>query len=146
MKKAFDSSLIKSITIPQSLVDLQDGWCYNAYKLTSVIVHDNNPRYTMYENKFILGKSSIENEDYDSLVFCFHDIQNNVKLPNFVKIIEPNAFQYCKLQSLEFPADSKLQMIKDGAFYGSLIESFSFVNKIKKICKETFLLSKITFC
>lgn len=137
-KRAFDSSSVKTIKIPKSLVDLQDGWCCNAFNLTSVIVTDNNPRYIMYENKFILGKSSIENEDYDSLVFCFRNIENKVKLPNFIKIIEPNAFECCTLQILEISADSKLQMIGNGAFYGSLIKCFSFPINIKKISIEAF--------
>ena len=52
----------------------------------------------------IIGKTDIEQDDYDCLVFCSRD----VKIPNFIKRINSCAFNLCRnLRQVEIPSDSK---------------------------------------
>ena len=42
---AFATSSIESISIPSSLVDLQDGWCNDTPKLKEIFVNEGNPLF-----------------------------------------------------------------------------------------------------
>ena len=56
----------------------------------------------------IIGKSTLEQEHYDVLVFCIRNIEN-IKIPDFIEIIDSYSFQEChKLQSVEFPSNLKI--------------------------------------
>ena len=48
----------------------------------------------MYENEFIIGRSSLDKEYYDVLAFCVRDIQV-AEIPNFIEVIAPYSFQNC---------------------------------------------------
>ena len=55
------------------------------------------------------------------LVFLCSDIEK-VTVPSFIKHIGNNAFEeYKQLRTVEIPNDSKLQIIDEYAFLGSLI-------------------------
>ncbi|KAK8871265.1 hypothetical protein M9Y10_006981 [Tritrichomonas musculus] len=124
-KNAFWNSTIESLTIPSSLVDLQEGWCCGASNIKRVDVSANNPRYKKYNDELIIGKSSIESDINDVLVFCVRNIKK-ITIPNFIRIIESHAFGNCeKLQTVEVPSDSQLITIQKEAFYCSSIESLS---------------------
>ena len=75
----------------------------------------NNKRYLSIDDKFIIGKSNIENEDYDVFVFACRDV-NTVDLPKSIKVIESNAFYNCYALNLNIPKESELQIIKAKAF------------------------------
>ncbi|KAK8897393.1 hypothetical protein M9Y10_015339 [Tritrichomonas musculus] len=137
-KNAFDLSQIKCIKIPLELVDLKEGWCSFTYNLTKISVSPDNPRYFCYENKMIIGKSSIEQSNYDCLVFCVRDIQR-IKIPSFIEHICSHSFDYCKqLESIEFPDDSKLQTIDKGAFYRSTIKRIRIQSSVTSIGENAF--------
>ena len=58
--------------------------------------------YISYDDKFIIGKSTPEKENFDALVFCNQDIEI-AKIPSFIEIIDPDAFCNCfDLKSIEF--------------------------------------------
>lgn len=106
---ALIESKIQSISIPASLIDLQDGWCDFTNNLTEIIIDVDNPRYAIYENVMIIGKStSIDQEYFDVLVFCSRSI-SEITIPNFIEIIGPFCFDNCKfLEKITFLNDSKL--------------------------------------
>lgn len=137
-KEAFFDSSIESLTIPASLVDLKEGWCSGANNLTTISVDPKNKRYSFFDEKFIIGKSSIEQENFDVLVFCIRNIQT-VIIPSFIKIIGPYAFEMCKkLKKVDFEIDSKLEIIEKFAFSCSSIEKFFIPPCLKKIGVSAF--------
>lgn len=86
----------------------------------------------MYGNKIVIGKSSIESDLYDSIIFSSRDIQK-VTIPNFIKIIESHAFAFCdKLQTIEIEQNSELQMIKENAFANTSIDKFFVPKQLKE--------------
>ena len=91
-KDSFNASSIKNLTIPSSLTELKDGWCSNTSNLNKIEISPNNPRYQLYDNKFIIGKKLTENENFDVLVFCIRNIKS-VKIPKFIEIIGPFDFE-----------------------------------------------------
>ena len=83
-KNAFYLTSIQSIKIPSKLVELKDGWCNVTAILTQIYVSPDNPRYFNYDDKFILGKSSIEQDFYDQLVFSARNIET-ANIPSFIE-------------------------------------------------------------
>lgn len=68
-QNAFFHSKIESILFPKSLIELEEGWCNNTSKLTEIIIDHNNHNFIFYDNKYIIGKTNQENENYDHLLF-----------------------------------------------------------------------------
>lgn len=138
-KDAFIGSTIKILTIPSSVVELEDGWCNYTPKLDVIIVERNNPNFISYDNgNYILGKSSPEKENYDVLIFAIRCIEIAI-IPSFIEIIGKYAFQYCsKLQRIEIPNDSKLRIIDDCSFEKCPIESIDIPSCLTKIGKCAF--------
>lgn len=128
---AFADSTIESIVFPSSLVNLKEGWC------NEIIINDNQ-LYKIYDNTFVIGKSSILNENYDVLVFCFRDIEN-VTIPNFIEIIGSHAFDKCKqLKEVRILDDSKLRIIEKYAFFCSSIKRIFIPHHVKQIDEYAF--------
>lgn len=135
---AFCFSAIASITIPPSLIELEEGWCSSTQSLTNISVMKNNPRYLNYDGKYIIGKSSIEHENFDVLIFCNRDVKT-AKIPNFIEIIGPYAFEQCfDLQKVEIPNDSKLRKICKNSFSFSSIEQIFIPPHITFIGERAF--------
>ncbi|KAK8897379.1 hypothetical protein M9Y10_015325 [Tritrichomonas musculus] len=123
-ENAFYESSIERIAIPASVIELKEGWCNGTENLTEIEINENNPRYSLYEDNFIIGKSSIENENYDELVFAQRSVKN-VTIPSFIKRICPYAFERCNdLVTVEFPPNSELFLIDKYAFSYSRINEF----------------------
>lgn len=128
--RAFFESQIQSLTIPESLTELKDGWCKGSSNLTEIYISPNNPIYKLYENDMIIGKSSKEADNYDDLVFCSRNAKA-VKLPEFIKQIKVSSFEECcELDILEIPINSQLQRIQKNAFYQSSISSLSLPSSL----------------
>lgn len=124
-KYAFDRSTIQSLTLPSSLIKLEEGWCNDTGKLIEINLSINNPNFTIYDTgkliEIILRKSNPEKENFDVLVFAFRNIEK-VVIPSFIEVIEPCAFSSCtQLRQVEFYEDSKLRIIGKNAFYDSSI-------------------------
>ena len=145
-ENVFAYSAVQSITFPSSLIELKNGWCNDAELLETITVMPNNPRYSSYENQFIIGKSSIEKENYDVLVFCNRNVETAF-IPNFIKIIDTNSFEHCtNLRNVEIPFDSKLRIIEREAFFDSTIESITIPSNLVELkegwCCDTPKLTK----
>lgn len=121
-EKAFYLSSIEELSIPSSLIDLKKGWCLSTPKLYTILISPNNPKYSYFDNKYIIGKSSIYTDEYDDLVFCSRDVENAL-IPSFIKHIRSCAFSSCKmLTKISISPDSKLQCIESDVIKDSLIE------------------------
>ena len=137
-QEAFYRAEIESIEIPSSLVNLKNMWCINTIRLNDVKIMPENKRYTLYENKFIIGKSSLDKDVYDTLVFAPRGIKM-VKIPDFIEIIAPYAFHKCKkLRHVEFAPGSKLRVIEKAAFNKSAIEKISIPPCVRQINEIAF--------
>ena len=137
-KYAFSYTSIESFTIPSKLIRLNDKWCHETSKLNKIIISPNNPRYSFYDNKIIIGKSSLESKNFDVLVFCIRNIKT-IEIPSFIKTIGPYSFNGCKnLQQIEIPTNSELEAIEKRAFLHSSIEKFTIPPHLTKICKGAF--------
>ena len=97
----------------------------------------------MYQDEFLIGKSSLEQDNFDVLVFSVRCIED-VKIPSFIEAIGSSAFFLCKnIKSIEFSKDSKLRIIKADAFCRASIKEMSLPSHVTKICEDTFFDSSI---
>ena len=137
-KHAFLNTIIESITIPSNLVDLKEEWHLYAPKLTKIAVSPMNKRYCCYEDKMIIGKTCVDQSNYDCIVFCVRDIQN-ILIPNFIEHICSYSFYCCsKLTEIKFTSDSKLHTIGKNAFFHSEITSIAIPPTVTFIGERTF--------
>lgn len=126
---AFLDSSIESIFLPASLVELDDEWCVRS-SILKVDVDKNNPLYSLYEDQLLIGKSSIEQDFFDVLVFCARDA-NITTIPSFIKKIKPYAFFRCyKINEIIIPEDSNLQVIDKNAFSACSVSIVSISSHI----------------
>lgn len=133
----FSSTLIERFTIPSKL-EFKDGWPFQASHLVKIDVNPKNPLYKVYEDKFIIGKTSKEEANYDILIFCVKDVKK-VTIPNFIRIIGPFSFYECRcLQEVEFESNSKLEIIEKFSFCFSEIKTFSVPSSVTQICEGAF--------
>ena len=140
-KEAFSYTLIEDILIPENVVDLEEGWCSNVPHLVNINVMENNPFFKLYDDKFIIKKSSIDKENYDILVFSKRDIEKAI-IPRFIEIIESYSFIDCiHLHQLEIPSNSKLQIIKKFSFYHTSINGITVPSDSK-----LQIIEKCAFC
>ena len=134
--------------------------------LKSIEVDPNNWKYSIYNDKLIIGKSTKEQENFDILVFCVRDVKT-VEIPDFIKIIGPfafdcsdikylsipkgvtkistSSFSSCEnLQKIEIPEDSKLETIEGKAFSWASIESLTFPSNLIDLKEKWCYSSNIT--
>lgn len=108
-KLAFNDSSIESLTIPSSLVEFENGWCNRTLNLSKFNVIPGNLHFKSFEDQFILGKSSLENDVFDILIFLRRNL-SVAKIPDFIETIAPYSFDECCLLShVGFLGDSKLK-------------------------------------
>lgn len=137
---AFADSYIQSLTIPAKLVEPVNFWFSNVIYLVTIKVDPINPRYKEHGD-FIIGKSSINNDDFDSIIFYNRNV-SNVEIPNFIRVIDIHAFQYCCVSEVKFEENSKLEQIKNEAFTESLIKSITIPSSVKIIHEAAFYLCR----
>ncbi|KAK8838602.1 hypothetical protein M9Y10_033234 [Tritrichomonas musculus] len=139
---AFANSKVQQLYFPASVTDLKEGWCRYTFELKRVEIDPRNPRYSVLDGKFVIGKSDIKNDGYDILVFAVRDITEAL-IPSYIKVIGPHAFHFCtKLRNLEFPSNSELQIICKEAFASSVeIHSLIIPAHVKHICEGAFSFS-----
>lgn len=137
-KDSFSNSEIESIFIPAKLVELEEGWCCATPKLTSVRISSDNKRYSIYDDKFIIGKSTLDKSNHDVLVFCVRNVEK-VTIPSFIETIGPYAFNECHdLKKVEILPDSKLKIIDCHAFCNCSIQSFYVPHHVTHINECAF--------
>lgn len=141
-QNAFFNSGIENITFPSSLIELKDGWCYHAMQLKNVSFKSQNPFFSWFDNKLIIGKSSMQSDNYDVLHFARRDIED-VVIPSFIKKISPYAFNFCyKLNKVEFQKNSELLTIEKGAFSESDLQSIIIPSHVRVIRSIAFYICR----
>lgn len=110
---------------------------YNLY-LTKIDISPDNHYYKIYEDKFIIGKSMVETENFDNLVFAVKNIKK-ATIPYFIKHICSCAFQFCtELSTIDIMHNSMLQTIDRSAFSYSAIKSISIPSQVTRIGEDAF--------
>ena len=94
---SFENSSLERLTIPSSVKELKEGWCKRTHNLTKVTLSrsNNNFKNIGKKNQIIVGKSRIENNFYDEIVFATRDIEA-VTIPRYIKRIRSYAFENCQ--------------------------------------------------
>ena len=117
---------------------MKKGWCSGTEKLTRIIISPFNGQFIFKEDKYLIGKSNQNNDEFNQFLF----VQNNIKeisiLPSVTKICEC-AFSNCNnLGKVEIPKNSNLQTIEKNAFMFSNIEEISIPHGVAKIYESAF--------
>lgn len=141
-KKAFSYSSLERIKIPDSLEDLEEGWCDETSYLTQISLHPNNKRYKFLNNdkQIIISKSDIDNNEYDTLIFACRNIKK-VFIPSTIKHISSSAFQHCQIRIIEYDDNSQLETIGKKVFGYTKIKNIFIPAKLKHV--DTDWLSEI---
>ena len=142
------------------MIELKEGWCSDTEKLRRIIISPFNGQFIFKEDKYLIGKSNQNNDEFDKLLFVRRDIKK-ISIPQNIKIIESfsfsdskieeifippsvtkiceNAFYGCEnLRKVEIPTNSNLQTIEKCAFSKSDIEKISIPQSVTKICEHAF--------
>lgn len=98
---AFHETLIQSILFPSNLVELEIDWMSGMKKLNSIQISKRNPRFAIYDKKFVVGKSNIESNEYDLLIFAKRSMKF-VTIPQFIKMIGPNSFNFSHIREINY--------------------------------------------
>ena len=147
-KGSFKYSRIRYIYIPSSVEELIDGWCKETPDLNEFEVESTNNKYFNYEDNFILTKSDMKSDIYDTLVFSRRDIKT-IEIPSFIKIIGPYSFEHCVLNEVTFPDNSELQKIEKKAFRLTSFTKINIPSHVTFIGNNSFAetqLNEINFC
>lgn len=153
------SNQIEEISIPSN-ANFKDNWCFYLSKNKIQIVENKNKNIQYYDNKLIIGKSDINSDEFDVLLYANRDLET-VIIPPFIKKIASSAFSDCiiesiiipkqvteigeysfsgckKLKTIEFENDSQLQIIGNYAFHISTLEEIYIPFHVKIIGKNAF--------
>ena len=161
-REAFSGTIIEELFLPSSVSNLCDGWSAFTGKLTKVTIDPNNKYYKNYEEneKLIFGKSNIDNDEFDVLVFASRNIKS-VTIPPNIQIIASNAFEDSQIEEIYLPSQitqicecafagceklrkivispiSNLQTIEIEAFDESMITSIYIPPHVTKINEDAF--------
>lgn len=138
-KRAFSSPSIESISIPSSIKEIDNDWCDEINNLTNITIFQKEERnISVFDNSFIVGKSDLNQENFDVLLFARRNIEI-ATIPSFIRIIAPYAFNRCKLlKTATFSENSKLELIEKFAFNNSAIKSILIPSGVTKIGNSAF--------
>ena len=139
---AFSYSPIKNISIPQKVERLEDGWCRWTSELTNISISPKNKNFKLFDKKMIVGKSNINSEVYDILIFANRDIKEAI-IPSSIKYISPFSFSYCsQLETIKFSEQPKIEIIGEYSFSCSSLENIDIPKGITKIGRNSFMWCK----
>lgn len=78
---------IKKLKIPNSLRELEDGWCQDLFDLVEIEISSKNTYFQYYQNNFLLGKSDGNSDKFDILHYARYDIKD-AQIPSQIKIVK----------------------------------------------------------
>lgn len=135
-KYAFQNTSLKRIDIPSSIHCIEGGFTGSIE-----FANQNCPNVTIL-NGILMGKSNLEIDYFDTLIYADRNIER-VLIPSNIKYIEPFCFSKCsKLKIVEFPSNSQLCFIGNNAFSYSSIESIIIPQGVKKMDDYAFFNCK----
>lgn len=137
-KRAFFQSPIQTLYIPKRLEELQNGWCKETMQLNNVIVSEENKNFMVFDNKILIGKSSIIEDSFDTIYFANRHIKRII-IPSFIKRISSYAFSQCiQLRKVDFSQCNNLKLIESNSFSYTPIKKLIIPDKVTKIEKKSF--------
>ena len=152
---AFNGILISQLSLPATILQLKEGWCSDILSFHEVKIYqplgasEYVANISFFDDNFLIGKSNVKNDFFDVLILARRDIKS-AKIPEFVRVIGPYAFENCTcLETIEFSDNSNLEIIEHNAFSKSSIQAISIPNTVTKIGDNCFSecknLKKIEF-
>lgn len=137
----FEYTQLENIMIPSSISSFDGSFYFNdetEKQFTITILQNEIQNISYYDNSFIIGKSNLNYNFYDTLVFADKDVETPI-IPPFIKRISSYAFNGChKLKTIIIPDDSELNEICPFAFENSSLESIYIPPKNIKIHQYAF--------
>ena len=88
---AFAETNIEEIYLPKNMIELKDGCFNDTKKLTKILISPSNNQFIFKDDKYLLGKSNINNDKFDVFLFIRRDIEE-ISLPSNLLIIESFSF------------------------------------------------------
>lgn len=137
--RAFVDVPIQHLYFPSNLINLETGWCDRTSTLKNITVSPQNKNFKFINDQYLLGKSEIGNQTLNAFYFARRDITTIVIPSNITKIVS-YAFDKCiNLRSVEFCANSELQIIGSNAFRDCVsLKTIKIPSSVKIICSESF--------
>lgn len=113
---AFESTLIDEIFLPSNVENIHANCFKKVLYLYKIEISKDNKHFAFVNNSLLLYKKNVKSDVYDTLVFVCNDVKE-VKIPNYVRKIEMNAFEGCnKLVHFETSKESNLCLIHKNIF------------------------------
>ena len=133
----FLNANIKCLQIPSSVKKI-DG-CFNIIKgLIKIELSQNNHYFIILNNRFLLGKSNDDIDNFDVLYFGTCNIINAM-IPAQISIIKGYSFyQHTNLKYINFEANSQLKTIDNYAFSLTTIDTIRFPASLEVIGANSF--------
>ena len=134
----FDSTRIQKLEFPPKLKYLGGDFAFSVYGLEEIEISPKNENFIYYENKLLLGKSTISSVSFDELCYISEDIEE-VIVPPQVKVIGSWIFyNRKKLKSVIFTEDSKLEKLYSFCISNPAIERLVMPSNIEYIDNTCF--------
>lgn len=129
--------------ITSNLKEIDHTSFYMFYNVTEISISPRNKNFLVVNKQIIIGKSDINKDEYDIVLFAAKNIQY-AYIPSNIKKIGTKAFERCKyLNKIDFAKDSQLEIIDNDAFcYSSILEQICIPDNVKFIKKNAFLECK----
>lgn len=128
-ESSFQFAVIENLEIPKSLTTIEDG-CFFQSRIHNIIVSPENKFFTYIDNKYLLGKSQENLDQFDILLYARSDLTEAV-IPPYIKILKKNSFG-SSLESLILSEDSEVEIIEYGVL-NYQIKEFNIPKKLQKI-------------
>lgn len=97
----YSDSEIEKIYFPESLKELEKGWCCGTKKLSIITISPLNNHFIFKDDKYLLSKSDPNSQEFDTLLFIRRDIKET-SIPSNIKIISAYAFEYASITNWYF--------------------------------------------
>ena len=100
--------------------ELREGWCHETSNLTKIIISPSNDQFTFKEDKYLLGKTDPNIDEFDKFLFLRRDIKE-ISIPSNIKIISSDSFYNSMIEKISIPS-SVLTICKRAFFYCEELE------------------------
>lgn len=96
---AFESTNIKKLSIPSNTI-LCEKWCHSSFELNQIeLIERDEKYYDYFDNGWIIGKTDLEQNNFDTLVFVPRNTKT-ITIPSFITSIYSCACCCCKIKKI----------------------------------------------
>lgn len=134
---------IRKIQIPPKLKKLNSNCFYACEGLVDIEVSPENENFAYINNKYFVGKSKDDSNEFDILYYVWFDI-TEAFIPPQIQILNNYSFHNHKnLESVIYPENAKLTRIEDSRFHLSFDQEKrpTFDDIIEEMYQHSFKLS-----